>query len=84
MQHTYASVGPQPLLSLQILLDLTQKKEGGQGSKERSFQIDQLPKVDYFYFTKNDYISPTSPVRSAAEKQYALALSVKEPILLLI
>ena len=31
------------------------KKEGDKGVKERSFQIDHIPKVDYFYFTKNDY-----------------------------
>ena len=34
---------------------VVKKKEGGKGVKERSLQIDQLAKSDYFYFTKNDY-----------------------------
>ena len=30
--------------------------EGGKGVKERSLQIDQVAQIDYFYFTKNDYV----------------------------
>ena len=51
----HTCVGPQPLYCLQMLISVNIFLEGNKGVKERSLQIDQLPKSDYFYFTKNDY-----------------------------
>ena len=78
------STGPQPLHCLQILTDPDKKKEGEQGSKERIFHSVLVPhKVTTFIFN-NVASFYLLCVHSAAEKEYALALSVKEPILLLI
>ena len=43
------------LYCLQILTEPDKNKEGDNGVKERSFQIDHIPQNEYFYFTKNDY-----------------------------
>ena len=53
--HNHGGVGPQPLHCLQMLISVNIFLEGDKGVKERSLQIDHIPKNDYFYFTKNDY-----------------------------
>ena len=53
--------------------------EGDKGVKERSFQIDRVPKVDYFYFTKNDYNVASFVLRlAAAEKELLCVAAEKE------
>ena len=56
-QHT-AKIGPQPLLSLQMLISVNIFLEGNEGVKERRLQNDQRPpKCQRFFMKDNPYLA---------------------------